>query len=289
MCNSMTGYGRADFSIGDEAFIVEVKTLNHRYLDTKIRMPERFFSLEVNIREDIKKAFARGHVSVMIKSAGSTCLPAGLNRPLVEAALKAAGELSEMGVAGELDLSTIMRMHGIMSEATSTGDNNEDDWPALKSAVNGALVKVAEWRLREGGELKEDIITRLAFIEDKALLLEAEAPRLESAYREKLADKIRALVGKGVDETRLLTEAAIAAEKSAFDEEITRLKSHLARFADYLIETEPVGRRLDFLCQEILREVNTTGSKVSDVSVTQVVVEIKGELEKIREQVQNIE
>ncbi len=288
MTKSMTGYGRSDFSIGERAFTVEAKSLNHRYLDIKLRMPERFFALEENIRTTIKKLFSRGHFSILIKPSDTGSEAAGINSPLVDLCIEAAETLKARGIKGDLTIDAVMGQRDIFS-AGGTTDDTSGDLAALSSALNEALSSLSEWRRVEGEELSEDISSRLSYMEAAANGFEEAAPEIERAYRERLTEKITALIGDAVDETRILTEAAFVAEKSAFDEEITRLKSHLQRFRQYLLADGPVGRKMDFLCQELLREVNTTGSKVTDVNITQKIVDVKAELEKIREQVQNIE
>ena len=288
MIKSMTGYGRCDFSIAGKTFTVEAKSLNHRYLDIKLRMPERFFALEENIRAIIKKLFSRGHFSILIKPADTASEAVALNTPLVNLCIEAAATLKEKGVKGELTIDAVMGMRDIFS-AGGVSDDTSEDLSAISSALGTALSSLSEWRIKEGEELTLDIASRLSYMEEAGRGFELAAPEIDRAYRERLTEKITALVGDDVDEKRILTEAAFVAEKSAFDEEITRLNSHIQRFRQYLSAEGPVGRKMDFLCQELLREINTTGSKVTDVEVTQKIVDVKAELEKIREQVQNIE
>ncbi len=288
MTKSMTGYGRSDFSIAGRSFTVEAKSLNHRYLDIKLRMPERFFALEENIRAMIKKLFSRGHFSILIKPSDAGSEASGVNTPLVNLCVEAAETLKARGIKGELTIDAVIGLRDIFSVGGAS-DDTSDDLNALSSALGIAFSSLSKWRAKEGEELSEDISSRLSYMEEAAKGFEKAAPEIERAYRERLTEKITTLIGDDVDEKRILTEAAFVAEKSAFDEEIMRLKSHLQRFRQYLSADGPVGRKMDFLCQELLREINTTGSKVTDVVVTQKIVDVKAELEKIREQVQNIE
>ena len=288
MIKSMTGYGRSDFSIAGRSFTLEAKSLNHRYLDIKLRMPERFFALEENIRAMIKTLFSRGHFSILIKPSDAGSEAAGINTPLVNLCIEASEALKLRGIKGDLSIDAVMGLRDIFTVGGASSDTSED-LAAISSALERALSSLSGWREKEGLELSEDISSRLLSMEEAAKGFEVAAPGIEKAYRERLRDKITTLIGDGVDETRILTEAAFVAEKSAFDEEITRLKSHLQRFRHYLSAEGPVGRKMDFLCQELLREINTTGSKVTDIDITQKIVDVKAELEKVREQVQNIE
>ena len=288
MPKSMTGYAATDFTVDGDRFTIEVKSLNHRYLDMKVRSPERFYWAEERIREEVKKRLARGNVALFIKQTSSAVHSLKINTPYVEAAKKAAAELKELGVEGTLDLSYLLSQRETFREVESEKDV-EADWAELKTGLREALSSVVEWREKEGAKLKSDLDEKLSQIRVYVDSVAERVPELSTEYREKLTTRIKELIEKEVDEGRLLTEAAIVAERSAIDEEIVRLKSHLERFEDLLSEKEPIGRKLDFLCQEILREVNTIGSKVSDLGVTETVVDMKAELEKVREQVQNIE
>ena len=288
MIKSMTGYASTDFIVGGDRFTIEVKSLNHRYLDMKVRSPERFYWAEERIREEVKARLARGNVALFIKQTSSAERSLKINVPYVEACRKAADELNELGVEGELGLSFLLSQRETFMEVDTESDV-EADWAELKGGLHEALSSVVEWREKEGAKLKSDLNEKLFAIGALVRSVEERVPELGSEYMEKLTKRIKDLIEREVDEARLLTEAAVVAERSSIDEEIVRLKSHLERFAELLSDGEPVGRKLDFLCQEILREVNTIGSKVSDVDVTQTVVDMKAELEKVREQVQNIE
>jgi uncharacterized protein (TIGR00255 family) len=284
----MTGYATADFSIGEDNFILEVKSLNHRYLDIKMRSPERFYRVEERIRELVKESLSRGSLQVFIKQISNAQPDLTLNIPYVQACRKAADELKGLGIDGELDIAFLLSQRDTFMEVAADRDM-ESDWSALKSALAEAVDTLIDWRAREGEKLAEDLRLKLDEITESVKTVEERAPELNEEYREKLFVRIKELVGREVEEQRLLTEAAVVAEKSSIDEEIIRLSSHIERFREFLLSSSPVGRKLDFLCQEMLREVNTIGSKISDIDITRTVVDIKAVLENIREQVQNIE
>jgi uncharacterized protein (TIGR00255 family) len=285
----MTGFGRAEFTIGDDGYTAELRSLNHRYLDIKVRMPERFFPLEARVREEIKKGFSRGHFSLYVSAVSGPAEALELNIPLVQKYLDAEMKLKkELGLAGEVDIPLVLRLKDILTSSPRAEDL-EGDWKALYQGLESAFGQLLEMRRAEGELLEKDILSRLEVIERELKKIEGRLPEVLALYRERLIDEMKGLVGDNVDETRLLTEAALFSERTDVAEEIVRFKSHIERMREYLGLDEPVGRRLDFLCQEMMREANTTASKSSDVEITQTVVEIKGELEKVREQVQNIE
>jgi uncharacterized protein (TIGR00255 family) len=285
----MTGFGRAEFTIDEDVYTIEAKSLNHRYRDIKIRMPERFFPLEAKIREEIKKGFSRGSFSLYVSSVSGPVEALEVNIPLVRKYLEAEFKLKRrFGLSGKVDSPLLLQLRDILTSSRGEEDL-ERDWKAFNQGLKAALNQLLEMRETEGEALKNDIGMRFVFIERFLLNIEGRLPEVLDSYRENLIEEMRGLIGDKVDETRLLTEAALFAQRTDPSEEIVRFKSHIAKMRDYLALSEPVGRRLDFLCQEMLREANTLASKSSDVEITQAVVEIKGELEKVREQVQNIE
>lgn len=289
MANSMTGFGRAEFTIGESVYYVEVKTLNHRYMDIKARMGERFSAFEPRVRGEIKKVFSRGSFSLYVAAVSGPVESLEANMPLARKYLEAEMALKkELGLTGRVDIPLMLRLKDILSTPQKEEDV-EGDWKAFKAGLDGALGQVLEMRRAEGEALKKDIESKLAEIEGLLEKVEERVPEVVAAYRQRITEKMKELIADNVDETRLLTEAALFAERADITEEIVRFKTHIARTREYLVLEEPVGRRLDFLCQEMQREVNTTASKSNDVFITQTVVEIKGELEKVREQVQNIE
>lgn len=289
MAKSMTGYGRGEFELDGEVYSIEARCLNHRFIDISLRTPERFSPFDLKIREEIKKRFARGSFSVFINLVSKGASELKLNPALVDLYRQAGQRLKEeFGVSGEVDIPTLLRMKEIFT-AEKKGPLVDSDWEAVNRALSGALGQVEEWRKREGAALKEDLLSKLSAVEGLLFGIEARLPKVVEAYRERITADIEKLIGGTVDPARILLEAAVFAERADVNEEVVRLKSHLELFRKFLKFDEPVGKRLDFLCQEIGREVNTIGSKPSDVKITQTVVEMKGEVEKIREQVQNIE
>ena len=289
MPESMTGYGRASFSIQDDSFTIEVKSLNHRYLDFNIRMPDRFSFLEPKIKDEVKKRFSRGAVSVSVYYEASRTSDLKLNLPAAKAYLDAAEVLKkELGVKGDADISLLLGTKEIFLSSRKALDL-EPAWEAMKGALAGALQEAHDWRKKEGAVLKDDILGRLKSFETRLSGIEAEVPVIKEASLKRLKEEIERLVKDRVTEDRLVTEAGILAQRADVSEELVRTKSHINMFRQYLESLEPVGKRLDFLCQELFREINTTASKSGSARVAQSVVEMKSELEKIREQVQNIE
>ncbi|MCR4288600.1 MAG: YicC family protein [Deltaproteobacteria bacterium] len=289
MPESMTGYGRASFSIKDDSFTIEVKSLNHRYLDFNIRMPDRFSFLEPKIKDEVKKRFSRGAVSVSVYYEESKTSDLKLNLQAAKAYLDAAEVLKkELGVKGDADIAVLLGTKEIFLSNRKALDL-EPAWEAMKGALAGALQEAHDWRKKEGVVLKADISERLKSFEARLSGIEAEVPVIKEASLKRLREEIERLVKDRVTEDRLVTEAGILAQRADVSEELVRTKSHINMFRQYLERLEPVGKRLDFLCQELFREINTTASKSGSARVAQSVVEMKSELEKIREQVQNIE
>ncbi|MBI3753094.1 MAG: YicC family protein [Deltaproteobacteria bacterium] len=290
MLKSMTGCGVSEFSIGEDKFSLEIKSVNHRFIEINIKAPDRFFLLENRIREAVKQSCARGCFYISIISSGET---AGILKPNISLARHYLGALQELrqelGLKQEIDMALLLKFKDIFA-SRETEHDMERDWKGLKVGLEIAINSLIKMREEEGAALARDMASRLACMEDIAAKMEARAPVVAETYGEKLKQRMTALLGDAnVDEARLLTEAAIFAERSSVVEELVRLRSHIAQFNDLLQLNEPVGRKMDFLCQEILRELNTIGSKANDFELASLVVSAKAELEKIREQVQNIE
>ena len=289
MIMSMTGFGRAAFTVGADSYTVEIKTLNHRHLDVKTRLPERFFSFDLKVRELVRGTLSRGSVTVSVSEVKGTEKHGELNMALVKRYLDAEMELKHaFGVEGDVDVKTLLGLKEIFT-ATEGGEDSEEDWEALKAAVAEALAGVVDMRKQEGKALGKDIKGRLKTLEKLVAEVAERVPEVNAAYRSAMEEKMKALIGAEVDEQRLLTEAAIFSDKGDIAEELTRFAAHVERTREYLAARKPVGRKLDFLCQELNREANTMASKSNDVECSQTLVEVKGELEKVREQVQNIE
>ena len=292
MIKSMTGYGNADGSSGELGISIELRSVNNRYLDCSIRIPRVYTALEDTIKALIQKYISRGKVDVYITidSSKSNNIEISVNEPLAEAYLTAFKTISEKyGLTSEISALNLARFPDVL-----TVEKKETDTDVLSHDICGilseALDKFNDMRSVEGEKLYADITSRLDEIERLVFLVEERSPKTVAEYREKLASRMREiLAGAAIDENRLLMEAAIYADKVAVDEETVRLRSHLAQFKSILSSDEPVGRKLDFLVQELNREANTIGSKGNDAEMARIVVNIKAEIEKIREQIQNIE
>lgn len=293
MLRSMTGYGRGEFSNELYLFKVEMKSVNHRYNDINIKMPRHINYLEESLKRIIKKKINRGKIDVYInlEYISESAMDIKIDIPLAVSFKDALSELSR-----ELDLKDDIRINNIltMSEIIKVERRNLDEdliLQSLKEALNIALEGLLNMKLAEGAELKTDMMQNLNSIEELVLKIEERSPVVVLEYRDKLRERIKEIVNNTIelDDDKINYEVAFFADKSNINEEIVRLKSHLRQFELILNEEGAVGRKLEFLIQELNREINTIGSKANDISISQNVVEIKSELEKIREQVQNIE
>lgn len=293
MIKSMTGFGRGEFSNEFYNFKVEIKAVNHRYNDIIVKMPRHIGYLEENIKKIIKKEIGRGKIDVYINLdyINESAIEIKVDIPLAKS-YKSALE----GLSAELNLEENVRLFNILglSEVIKTERKELDEdtaWTCLKEALNLALRDIMGMKMVEGEELKDDMISKLNRIETIVLEIEERSPLVVLEYKDKLKERISELLDKdiNIDEDRITSEVVIFADKSNINEEIVRLKSHVKQFLSILDEKDSVGRKLDFLIQEMNREINTIGSKANDMLISQNVVEIKSELEKIREQVQNVE
>ena len=292
MVKSMTGYGRAVETVNGREFTVEIRSVNNRYLDCTVKLPRSFSFAEESVKAAVKAAVSRGKVDVYItvRSETEADVQVTLNKPVVEGYLAAMRQMvAEYGVADDISVSVLSRMSDVFVVDKPKAD--EDQLKAdLLSVVDKALAAYDQMRITEGLALENDLRSRAATILELVAQVEELNPKTVSDYRKRLEEKMReVLENKSIDESRILTEAAIFADKVAVDEETVRLRSHLEQMDAMLSGTGGIGRKLDFLLQEMNREANTTGSKCSDVKVARIVVDIKAELEKIREQTQNIE
>lgn len=293
MVKSMTGYGRASKTVeSGKTLTVELRSVNHRYFEFSCRLPRSMNLIEDKIKETVHKNVVRGKVEVFITADNSsgTSDEVVLNAELAKMYMKAYNELSaELGIENDIKVSDFARNGEIFS--LSHAQMNADELfgelePVLKEAVSGFIVM----REKEGKKLKEDILSRCDTIEENVKAIELRSPETVKEYRQRLQDRINELLSDtSVDEQRLLTETAVFADRIAVDEETVRLKSHLSQVRSLLDSGEPVGRKLDFIVQELNREINTVGSKAQDIEIARIVVDVKSEIEKIREQVQNIE
>ncbi|WP_026893919.1 YicC/YloC family endoribonuclease [Clostridiisalibacter paucivorans] len=293
MVKSMTGFGRGENSDDFRQFIIEIKSVNHRYNDVIIKMPKHLSYLEENIKKLIKEKVNRGRVEVYIhltnlEDRGVEVKP---DIYLAKSYIKALGELcEECNIEKNLSLKMLSSFPDVLK--IEKKDEDEDEiWMCLKPAVEKAINNLYIMRAKEGKELAHDIIDRSNIIEKTVKGIENRASGVVLEYKNKLKNRIEELLEDAyeLDETRLANEVAYFADKSNITEEIVRLFSHINQLKKTINADMPVGRKLDFLVQEMNREVNTIGSKVGDLEITNSVVEIKSELEKIREQIQNIE
>ena len=292
MVKSMTGYGRAVETVNGREFTVEIRSVNNRYLDCTVKLPRSFSFAEEAVKAAVKTAVSRGKVDVYIsvRSETEADVQVTLNKPVLEGYLAAMRQMvEEYGVKDDISVSVLSRMNDIFVVDKPKAD--EDQLKAdLLSVVDKALMAYDAMRITEGLALENDLRSRANTILELVAQVEEQNPKTVSEYRKRLEEKMReVLESKSIDESRILTEAAIFADKVAVDEETVRLRSHLEQMDEMLSGNGGIGRKLDFLLQEMNREANTTGSKCSDVKVARIVVDIKAELEKIREQTQNIE
>ena len=289
---SMTGYGRGEYRDGGIELTVEIKTVNNRYLDIAVKSPRIFVAYEEVIRTMVRDKLTRGHADVFVtladrrERAKSLTLDEGAAKAYVEAAEKIRQLFPTL--AYDVTVSSLMRQPDVVRAEESSGADDELI-AALKAALSSALDNLDVMREREGKKLAEDMLSRVDTIEGLVAKVVERAPLVARDYRAKLEEKVRNyLEGVNADEGRLLTEVAVFADKSNIDEELTRLSSHISQFRE-ICKLRLVGRKLDFLVQEFNREANTLCSKSNDIIITKLGLELKNEIEKIREQVQNIE
>jgi uncharacterized protein (TIGR00255 family) len=292
MSNSMTGYGRAQRLIGGREISVEIKSVNHRFFEFSPRLPRAYAYLEEKLKALVYSRASRGKVdlSLAILTLEGQGASVEINAALAGSDLAAVRGLGEqLGVKDDLTLSSLARFGDIF--AVKKAEDDEDAvWADVSLVASEALDAFMGMRAKEGEKLAADILGRLSAIEAHVAAVEELSPKAVEEYRLKLTAKItEVLEQKQLDEARILTEAAIFAEKTAVAEETVRLRSHIGQFRANLAGKEPAGRKLDFLVQELNREANTIGSKAQNIEVAKLVVEIKSEIEKIREQIQNIE
>ena len=287
---SMTGYGRGEYRDGGIELTVEIKTVNNRYLDIAVKSPRIFVAYEEVIRTMVRDKLTRGHADVFVtltdrrERAKSLTLDEGAAKAYVEAAERQLFP----SLAYDVTVSSLMRQPDVVRAEESSGADDELI-AALRAALSSALENLGAMREREGKKLAEDMLSRVNTIEELVAKVVERAPLVAADYRTKLEEKVRNyLEGVNADEGRLLTEVAVFADKSNIDEELTRLSSHIAQFRE-ICKLKLVGRKLDFLVQEFNREANTLCSKSNDIIITKLGLELKNEIEKIREQVQNIE
>ena len=292
MIKSMTGFGRCEVVGENGRFTVEIKSVNHRYLDMNIRTPKKMSFFENAVRGELKSCISRGKVDVYIsyedlsEHAGAV----HYNRETAREYLTHLRRMAEdFGLADDVSVSVLSGYPEVVTRE-ETGVDEEKLWKELKGALLKAAERFVESRVLEGRQLWEDLEEKLAGIRRRTDFIEERFPEVVSAYRRRLEEKVRELLGSAeIDENRILTEVTLFADRICVDEELVRLKSHIEAVDKALQEDIPVGRKLDFIVQEMNREANTILSKSGDLEITACAIELKTEIEKIREQIQNIE
>lgn len=294
MIKSMTGFGRSEYSDEKRNVTVEIKTVNHRYFDVNCRVPRRYSFVEDKLKALIKETVKRGKVEVSVAvenlTDGDTTI--SLNLDIAKAYIDRLNELkANFQLNGEVDLTYVATLPEVMKSMAKVADE-EEILNAILTPTEMAANNLNEMRLIEGEKLAKDILRRKEVVAGIVAKIAERAASVPAAYRLKLEERLNELLDKKIEipEDRIITELAIFADKCNIDEEITRLKSHLSQFESIVMESgQPDGKKMDFIIQEMNREANTIGSKANDLEITNMVIEIKAEIEKIREQVQNIE
>lgn len=292
MIRSMTGYGSSKKNLAGFEISVELKSVNNRYLETSVRLPRSFMFAEESVKGLVAKHITRGKVDVFItiNSAGTDDVTVVINEPLLRGYIQAISNISEeYSLPGDITALAASRFPDVL-----TVERTDMDADAVSAAIcevtEEALADFDKMRLKEGEKLKQDVLSRLELIGNFVSIIEEAAPVTVVKYRERLEAKMREVLdGAGVDENRILAEAAVFADHIAVDEETVRLRSHMSQLEGMVSSGSPIGRKIDFLVQEFNREANTIGSKCQNSDIAHTVVDLKSEIEKIREQIQNIE
>ncbi len=292
MVKSMTGFGRSEVTEGARKITVEMKSVNHRYLDVTIKMPKKLNFFEASIRNELKKYIQRGKVDVFITyedlTESNVCVK--YNKEIASEYMAYLNQIGdEFGLDKDIRVSTLARLPEVLSMEEQTIDE-EELWSLLERAISGASEGFVDTRIKEGENLKNDLVEKLNGMLTHVDFITERSPEIINEYKKRLEDKVKELIGDTqVDEARLLTEVTIFADKVCVDEELVRLRSHIESMRDNLIEGGSVGRKLDFIAQEMNREANTILSKANDLEISNRAIELKTEIEKVREQIQNIE
>jgi uncharacterized protein (TIGR00255 family) len=292
MIKSMTGYGRAESALEGKRIVVEIKSLNHRYLEVSVRLPNTLAALEMEIKKKINARFSRGKIEVSIRMDANGAMDKGassaLNIPLLKSYYSLLSRMKhELNMKDEI---TLAMMAAFKDVFVPPDDDPASVWPRVEGMLDEAANTLTVMREKEGEMLCRDLRERISVVGKHIGAIESRVPKVLVAYQKRLTERIKELAGDmEMDASRLMQEVAIMAEKSDITEEIVRLRSHMDQLIDMLHSGEAVGRKVDFLIQEMGREVNTVGSKSSDVEISRNVIEVKSELTRIREQVQNLE
>lgn len=292
MLRSMTGYGRSQKILNGRDISVEIRSVNHRYYEYTSRIPRTYSYIDEKLKSLLKSSVSRGKVeiAVTINNIEGKDSQIAINKGVAEGYVTALRSISEeLALKDDLTLSKLIKIPDIFN-IQKTPDDEEQICADVIEVTEEALARFISMRETEGDRLKNDILEKADLIIERVAMIEAQSPVTVEAYRNRLYKKLsKVLADNNIDEQRIITEAAIFSEKIAVDEETVRLRSHIAQLRDILESDESVGRKLDFIVQEINREINTIGSKAQDLNITKIVVDTKSDIEKIREQIQNVE
>ena len=292
MIKSMTGFGRCEVQKDSRKFTVELKSVNHRYLDVNIRMPKKLNFFETAIRTLLKSYANRGKVDIFItyEDLSQAQVSVKYNAALAAEYMKYLKQMEEeFGLENDVRVSTLSRYPEVFTMEEQSEDE-EELWNGLKEALEGAFAQFVETRKTEGENLKKDILSKLDILSEQIGFIEERSPQIVAEYRAKLEEKMKELLSDTqIEESRIAAEVILFADKICTDEEVVRLKSHISHMRSTLEEQDEIGRKLDFIAQEMNREANTILSKANDIEVSDCAISLKTEIEKIREQIQNIE
>lgn len=292
MIKSMTGFGRCEVAENNRKFTVEMKSVNHRYLDINIKMPKKLNYFESAIRGELKNYISRGKVDIFItyEDFSESNTSVRYNKEVAEEYLKYLRQMAQdFSLDDDVRVSTLSKYPEVFTMEELDVDE-EELWKELQKAVRGAAEMFVQTRIAEGEHLRDDLIEKLDGMLRLVDFISERSPQIVTEYRQRLEDKVRELLGDNtVDESRLLTEVTIFADKVCVDEELVRLRSHIETTKNTLLEGGSIGRKLDFIAQEMNREANTTLSKSNDLEISNCAIELKTEIEKVREQIQNVE
>lgn len=292
MIKSMTGFGRGTSEGEISSFVVEMKTVNHRYFELNVRMPRTLISLEDSIRKYVNEKVKRGKVDIFVtqNQGDKESMEVVLNDQIAESYLSALHKLKDKyGLRDDVSSSTLARFPEVLT-LKQKEENIEQIWQELLPSLEEAVANLCIMREEEGRKLLTDITRRCECISDNIEIINSRVPEISEEYRKRLLKKVEEiLTERNIDESRIAMEVVLQADKTCIDEEIVRLKSHVNQVLETLKMNEPIGRKLDFIVQEMNREANTIASKVNDLKLTNIALDIKSDIEKIREQVQNVE
>lgn len=292
LIKSMTGFGRCEAMSEGRKFTVEMKAVNHRYLDLNIKMPKVLSFFEASIRTELKNYISRGKVDIFVtyEDFSEQTSQVRYHKEIAQEYFDAIAQMAkDFGLENDLRVSALSKYPEVLT-IEENGVDEEELWKELRKAVDGAAESFVQSRIAEGENLRRDLIAKLDGMLRQVDFIEVRSPKLLQEYREKLTEKVKELLGDAsVDEGRLLTEVTVFADKVCVDEELVRLRSHIQAMKSALEEGGSIGRKLDFIAQEMNREANTTLSKANDLEISNCAIELKTEIEKVREQIQNIE